>query len=108
MWKQLRTSENLGTARGTSWELRQFEQQFGGPHAPLFSLHVEQGKSGFVFPDRDFAAIAERVDQFAANLPALARMGRHGRQVIAERFSPAAYERRLVQVIRDRFGETGP
>ena len=23
--------------------IRQFEQQFGGPHAPLFSLHVEQG-----------------------------------------------------------------
>ena len=33
--------------------VRQFEQQFGGPHAPQFSLHVEQGTLELLPAHRD-------------------------------------------------------
>lgn len=65
---------------------------------------IEPGETGFVFPDGDFAAMAERVGFFAENPAEVARMGRNGLRAAAGTWSPAAYARRLSDVVARRFG----
>lgn len=62
------------------------------------------GETGFVFPDRDFTAMAGIVERLAADPAELARMGMAARRHIAENYSPASYARRFEDVVARRFG----
>jgi glycosyltransferase involved in cell wall biosynthesis len=68
---------------------------------------VEEGETGFVFPDGDFRVMTARIEGLAADRPELARMGRNAARVIAEQYSPAAWERRLMDILARRFGPLG-
>ncbi len=52
---------------------------------------VVDGKTGFLFPPADAAALAERLARAAANRGALAEMGQRARAFVRERHDPAAH-----------------
>ena len=64
---------------------------------------IRPDETGFVFPDGDFAAMAERVGALAAAPAALERMGRAARRLIADEYAPADYARRFEAVLARRF-----
>ncbi len=65
---------------------------------------VIPGKSGEIFPDRDFAAMAARVRGFAEDPSARARMGAAGRRLIEREYSPERFAERFEAVLARRFG----
>jgi glycosyltransferase involved in cell wall biosynthesis len=62
------------------------------------------GETGFVFPDRDFNAMAGIIERLAADPGELARMGKAARRHVAEYYSPAGYARRFEDLVARRFG----
>jgi glycosyltransferase involved in cell wall biosynthesis len=68
---------------------------------------IVPGENGFIFPDRDFAAMAGIVERLAADPAELARLGLAARRHIAECYSPASYARRFEDLVARRFGLPG-
>lgn len=66
--------------------------------------YVEDGVTGFVVPPRDPAALAAALRHALdpANADSLAELHERARAVVLDRFTPDAYARRLVQVVRER------
>lgn len=64
---------------------------------------VEEGETGFVFEDGDFDAFAARVRHFLKAPSEVERMGRAARARMLEDYSPAAFERRLMDLVARRF-----
>ncbi len=65
---------------------------------------VKDAETGFVFPDGDFARMAEHVAWCAAHPAELDRMGRTARALIEAEYSPARYVERLDAILRERVG----
>lgn len=64
---------------------------------------VREGETGFVFPDRDFAAFAARVAHFVERPAELERMGRNARALMLDHHAPRDFERRFVEIVARRF-----
>ena len=64
---------------------------------------IVPGENGFVFPDRDFAAMAGFVERLAADPAELARVGAAARRHMAQSYSPASFARRFENLVARRF-----
>lgn len=65
---------------------------------------ITPGETGFVFPDGDFAELGRRIGHFVAAPSEAARMGRAALRSIETDYTPAAYARRLAEIVARRFG----
>jgi colanic acid/amylovoran biosynthesis glycosyltransferase len=61
---------------------------------------VEDGVSGFLVPERDFAALADRLQDLAKSPGRWVEMGRNGREQVARRFETRRLNRRLYAFYR--------
>lgn len=65
---------------------------------------IAPGATGFVFPDGDFAELGRRIGHFVAEPSEVERMGRAALRSIETDYTPAAYARRLAEIVARRFG----
>jgi len=66
---------------------------------------VEQGRTGYVVPPNDPAALAARLDEIATSPETAARMGAAGRQAARERFGVDLMVDRLLTLYREVAGD---
>lgn len=67
---------------------------------PGFSRIVKQGINGYLLPDRDADAMAQRISAMAGDRDTMRRMGEAGRQIICEQFDLRHFVRHLEEVYR--------
>jgi glycosyltransferase involved in cell wall biosynthesis len=60
---------------------------------------VEDGRTGFLVPPRDAAALAERIESLLASPDLAAAMGERGRERFRDRFTADVFQRRMEEVI---------
>jgi L-malate glycosyltransferase len=61
---------------------------------------IEHGRTGFLFPPGDAAALADAMLRLARDPELRAAMGRAGRELVLDRFSPDAYRDAVHRVLR--------
>jgi len=66
---------------------------------------VEPGETGFIFEDKNFEDLNAKVKYFIKNISEIERMGRRGRQVILETYSPKDFARRFAEPVLRYFPE---
>ena len=55
---------------------------------------MDDGRSGFVVPERDCHALAQKIELLANDKDLCGRMGAHGRDFVAKKFNP----QRIIQI----------
>jgi colanic acid/amylovoran biosynthesis glycosyltransferase len=68
---------------------------------------VLEGESGFLVPEKDPPALADRMGQLLADSALRERMGRAGRAFVAANYDMSALTGRLLGIYRDLAGESG-
>jgi colanic acid/amylovoran biosynthesis glycosyltransferase len=62
---------------------------------------VEHGKSGFLVPEKDPRALAERIIYLLEHADLWLEMGRHGRRNVERNFNQEALNARLEEVFKE-------
>lgn len=68
------------------------------------SAYVRDGNDGLIFPSGNVQALTEKIEWCVNNRKKLTGMGKKARELYEKHFSISAFEKRLIEVIREAMG----
>lgn len=68
------------------------------------SAYVRDGNDGLIFPSGNVQALTDKIEWCVNNRKKLTGMGKKARELYEKHFSISAFEKRLIEVIREAMG----